>query len=751
MPRQRSRQRLRHRRIPRSTPRPSRLSTLRSCRRPPEPSAAASAEPDAASPDPTTPVDQPTVDPSEVVDAIPASAIVPTEDGSVDPTAAGTLRREVFGFLPYWELSASSTTLNYDLLSTIAYFGVGVENDGDLLKRNADGSITTGWGGWTSATMTTVINAAHQKGTRVVLTLQKFAWSSSQASAQAALLGSATARANLARQAAAAVRDRGADGINIDFEPIASGHADEFTLLVRAIRAELDAIALGYQLTFDTTGYIGNYPIEAATAPGGADAIFVMGYDYRTAGATNAGSISPIAGPIYDLTDTLAAYTARIPASKLILGVPYYGRAWSTVSDALNARNQSGTKFGASTTVIYETAVDLAAQHGRRYDPTEQAPWFAYRRQNCTTAYGCVTSWREVYYDDPQSLGAKYDLMNRQGLRGAGIWALGYDGTRPELYRSIASKFTGAITTGAAVTRLAGADRFATAAAISQAHFGPGVPVVYITNGLNFPDALAGGPAAAKTGGPILPVRADAIPASIAAELGRLNPARIVVLGGPVMVSNAVAATLDGYTAGSVTRLAGADRFATAAAISQAHFGPGVPVVYITNGLNFPDALAGGPAAAKTGGPILPVRADAIPASIAAELGRLNPGRIVVLGGPVMVSNAVAATLDGYTAGSVTRLAGADRFATAAAISQAHFGPGVPVVYITNGLNFPDALAGGPAAAKTGGPILPVRADAIPPSIAAELGRLNPGRIVVLGGPVMVSNVTSANLHAYLP
>ena len=412
----------------------------------PEPSAASSAEPDAASPDPTTPVDQPTVDPSEVVDAVPASAIVPTEDESVDPSAAGTLRREVFGFLPYWELSSSSTTLNYELLSTIAYFGVGVENDGDLLKRNADGSVTTGWGGWTSAKMTSVINAAHQKGTRVVLTLQKFAWSSSQASAQAALLGSATARANLARQAAAAVRDRGADGINIDFEPIASGYADEFTLLVRAIRAELDAIALGYQLTFDTTGHIGNYPIEAATAPGGADAIFVMGYDYRTAGATNAGSISPIAGPIYDLADTLAAYTARVPASKLILGVPYYGRAWSTVSDALNARNQSGTKFGASTTVIYETAVGLAAQHGRRYDPTEQAPWFAYKRQNCTTAYGCVTSWREVYYDDPQSLGAKYDLINRQGLRGAGLWALGYDGTRPELYAALDRSFATAAT-----------------------------------------------------------------------------------------------------------------------------------------------------------------------------------------------------------------------------------------------------------------------------------------------------------------
>ena len=83
-----------------------------------------------------------------------------------------------------------------------------------------------------------------------------------------------------------AVRDRGADGVNLDFEPLASGYAEEFVSLVKRVRTELNAIAQGYQLTFDTTGYIGNYPIEAATAAGAADAIFIMGYDYRSAGSS---------------------------------------------------------------------------------------------------------------------------------------------------------------------------------------------------------------------------------------------------------------------------------------------------------------------------------------------------------------------------------------------------------------------------------------------------------------------------------
>ena len=121
--------------------------------------------------------------------------------------------------------------------------------------------------------------------------------------------------------------------------------------------------------------------------------------------------------------------------------MPYYGRAWSTSTDALNASNISGTKYGTSVTVLYETARDLAITNGRRYDPVEGVAWTAYRRETCTSTYGCVTSWRQVYYEDAVSLRAKYDVVNSYGLRGAGIWALGYDGTRTELYQVIEDKF----------------------------------------------------------------------------------------------------------------------------------------------------------------------------------------------------------------------------------------------------------------------------------------------------------------------
>ncbi|MFI5292731.1 MAG: glycosyl hydrolase family 18 protein, partial [Candidatus Limnocylindrales bacterium] len=362
-----------------------------------------------------------------------------TERVLAAPVGGGGLRREVFGFLPYWELSDSSTRLDYSVLSTSASFGGGAGPDGHLIKRRPDGSRDVGWAGWTSSRLTAVINAAHAKRTRVVLTVQRFAWTTNQITATKALLGNADARRTLAREIAGAVADRGVDGVNLDFEPIPSGYGDEYVAFVRQVRKALDARHEGYQLTFDTTGSLGAYDIAALTARGAADAVFIMGYDYRTSGATSAGSIAPLSGPRYDIEDTIDAYLARVDPGKVILGVPYYGRAWSTTTDAVNARTRPGSpSYGYSTSVLYGTAVEQAAKHGRRWDATEQTPWIAYRWKACDD---CPATWRELYYDDVRSLGLKYDLINVRGLRGAGIWALGYDGSRPELYALLRTKF----------------------------------------------------------------------------------------------------------------------------------------------------------------------------------------------------------------------------------------------------------------------------------------------------------------------
>jgi putative cell wall-binding protein len=138
-----------------------------------------------------------------------------------------------------------------------------------------------------------------------------------------------------------------------------------------------------------------------------------------------------------------------------------------------------------------------------------------------------------------------------------------------------------------------------------------------------------------------------------ATELARLQPGRIVVLGSSGVVSDAVVAALGAATTGTVTRLTGSTRYATAAAISAATFAPGVPVAYVTTGLSLPSGLAGAAAAGASGAPILLVSRTVIPSVTATELARLQPGRIVVLGSSGVVSDAVVAALGAATAAVV--------------------------------------------------------------------------------------------------
>ena len=97
-------------------------------------------------------------------------------------------------------------------------------------------------------------------------------------------------------------------------------------------------------------------------------------------------------------------------------------------------------------------------------------------------------------------------------------------------------------------------------------------------------------------------------------------------------------------------------------------------VVYIATGDNFPDALGAGAAAGVNAGPILLVQSNSIPAPTLAELNRLQPDRIVIVGGTGVITDAVKSALEGLSFGpTVERLAGADRYATAAAVSEATF------------------------------------------------------------------------------
>jgi len=295
--------------------------------------------------------------------------------------------------------------------------------------------------------------------------------------------------------------------------------------------------------------------------------------------------------------------------------------------------------------------------------------------------------------------------------------------------------------------RLGGADRYATAVTITKRLFPSGdAPVVYLASGETYADALSAGPAAAYAGGAVLLTARSTLPAVVEAELIRLSPDRVVFVGATAAVTSAVADRVRAILPGTVVeRAAGSDRFATSATLSAATFPAGeADTVFVATGFNFPDALAAGSAAANLGSPVLITRPDTLPSVIAAELRRLAPDRVVIVGGTVVVSSAVGSAIRSIVP-TVERSSGPDRFATAVQVA-ATFLPEATSIVVATGLAFPDALAAVPLAGLLGAPILLIEPENVPVVTRDAIRERAPTGIVAVGGAAAVGQITLGEL-----
>ena len=286
----------------------------------------------------------------------------------------------------------------------------------------------------------------------------------------------------------------------------------------------------------------------------------------------------------------------------------------------------------------------------------------------------------------------------------------------------------------APTTRLAGTNRYETATEISQ--IWTASDVVYVATGANFPDALGGGPAAASEGAPILLVEQNAIPSTTAAELTRLSPTRIVLLGGTAAISDAVRTQLGAY-ATTVDRVAGVNRYATAAAVAAYAFSGTEPTVYVASGRAFPDPIIAGAAAALDGAPLLLVDGLAgLEAEVATQLARLMPTEIVVVG-PDSALVGAASGLAAYA--PLTKVNAADIYSRSAALWSG-VAAGVFEVVLATSNAFADALAGTPyASADPPSYLMLSQPTCVPAVVRTQMERLAPTRVRLLGGTAALS------------
>lgn len=291
------------------------------------------------------------------------------------------------------------------------------------------------------------------------------------------------------------------------------------------------------------------------------------------------------------------------------------------------------------------------------------------------------------------------------------------------------------------VTRLAGANRYDTAAKISRAAFPTTASTVFIANGLSFPDALSAGPAATELGAPLLLTGPTSLATEAAAELVRLSPTRIIIVGGTGVVSSAVESQLRAY--GQVERWAGANRYETSRTIADRAFASGASTAYIATGAGFPDALSAGAAAAGIGAPVVlvPGSSSSIDTPTIGLLDDLGVTEAIIAGGTGVVSSGLESSLRSAVS-TVRRLAGTDRYATSLAINVDRFPSSAPAAYLTSGTSFPDALAGSVLAGLRGAPMYISPATCVRAAIADHLMGLGIGELVLLGGTgVLGANV----------
>ena len=264
---------------------------------------------------------------------------------------------------------------------------------------------------------------------------------------------------------------------------------------------------------------------------------------------------------------------------------------------------------------------------------------------------------------------------------------------------------------------------------------------MFVASGAAFPDALAGAAAAAKQHAPLVITAPDSLPV---VDQGRAGPPASRSrssswAGRPASrpPSSSSSTPWSRIPPIDVSRIAGAIAIATAGAIATTFFTGPVAVLYIADGLNFPDALVGAAAAGHFGAPILLVAPTSLPAATAQAIKTLAPQAIKVLGGTASVSDAVKDAVGAVAKVTPTRLWGADRYATAVAISQDAYpgSPSVDTLYVASGANFPDALVG----AALGKPVVLAQGRTVAASVLAEVTRLGPGRIVFLGSPASIS------------
>ncbi|HSX39226.1 MAG TPA: glycosyl hydrolase family 18 protein [Candidatus Saccharimonadales bacterium] len=341
----------------------------------------------------------------------------------------------VYGYLPYWSLDKIEN-FQLDKLTDIAYFGLSITADGGFDKSEP------GYKSWQSSeNLTKLISASKKHHVRFALTVI-----SHDDAISDAFLNCPKCWDTFITNLQSELNNKKIKDVNLNFEYsdlTSQDKADKYTQFVQLVNQKMhqwNPESFVVVATFaDST--VKPRVTNISDLAKVTDALFIMAYDFHQPSSDKAGPVAPMHGAgvsaDYDITKMLQDYLAVAPASKLILGVPYYGYNWVVSTNSLYPTRIPGNDYiGYSQSQTYSDIMETIIENkpNIKWDSLSQVPYFTYISPS-------TGSLRSVYYENANSLKVKYDLAKDKGLAGIGIWALGYDGGYAELWDLIRDEF----------------------------------------------------------------------------------------------------------------------------------------------------------------------------------------------------------------------------------------------------------------------------------------------------------------------
>ncbi|MDP3982996.1 MAG: glycosyl hydrolase family 18 protein [bacterium] len=350
----------------------------------------------------------------------------PTPDVNYVPNSD----QEIIAFLPSWVI-AKKEKLNLDKLTQLIYFGIGVNEDGSLVKIKDGGDAVLEWQYLNSDVFKEIRREAKQNNTKILVALKNF---DNQEIDQ--LISDPYAIGKFIKEASLLIEDYDLDGINIDFEYVTQSdfptakHFNGFLSEVsQSLREKYPDIVISVDL--NATAVLVDPAYDMVKIGELADQVILMGYDYHTMKSSQAGPIAPlhaVASNGGSIEKSLESLTGRVPDNKTILGIPFYGYEWETVSEKYQSktvRNSGALATWGRVHDLLESRDDIQVN----WDKKTQSPWLVYKQS------GAI---KQIYYENKHSLSAKMNFVKQNNLGGIAIWALGYEGDHKEAWDIIA-------------------------------------------------------------------------------------------------------------------------------------------------------------------------------------------------------------------------------------------------------------------------------------------------------------------------